>query len=485
MGKLNGFLEIERFSCQDLDVQSRITHFDEFHVHQDIDKQSLQAARCMDCGVPFCQNGKMMNGMVSGCPLNNLIPEWNDSLYHKQYDEGLKRLLKTNIFPEFTSRVCPALCEGACTCSLHGEAVTVRNNEYALIEYGYKNDLVGPHVPTQRVDQSVAVVGSGPAGLAAAYQLNQRGYHVTVYEKADRLGGLLMYGIPNMKLDKSIIDRRIDLMKKEGIEFKVNSPIESKEDADHLINQYDSIVLACGARKPRDINVKGRDAKGVYFAVDYLSQVTKSLLDSNLENKNYIETKDKNVLIIGGGDTGNDCVATAIRLGCQSVVQLEMMGELPEVRSENNPWPEYPRIKKVDYGQEESIHVFKQDPRIYNSTIKEIITDEFNQVKQVVYVSLKRENNRFVEIEGSEKVIDVDLILIAAGFVGCENAITNAFELDLTDRGTVSEKGFKTPKEKIYTCGDMRRGQSLVVWAIQEGLRVAKRVDFDLTFKRK
>ncbi|WP_294580083.1 glutamate synthase subunit beta [uncultured Thomasclavelia sp.] len=487
MGKPTGFLEIKRKVSKEIEPKERIANFKEFHKHLSKDEQASQGARCMDCGVPFCQSGKLLEGAVSGCPLNNLIPEWNDLIYHNNYKQAFSRLLKTNNFPEFTSRVCPALCEAACTCGLNGEPVTVKENEHGIIEDAYEKGLMKACPPSHRIDKKIAVIGSGPAGLAAADQLNKRGYQVTVFERDDRIGGLLMYGIPNMKLEKNVIDRRIKIMEDEGVTFKINSGIETKQQVKKLLDDFDRVILACGSRKPRDINVPGRQGNGIYFAVDYLTQVTKSLLNSELKDKQFPVTKNKHVLVIGGGDTGNDCVATAIRLGCKSVTQLEMMPELPEVRSENNPWPEWPRIKKTDYGQQESIAVFGRDPRIYQTTVKEFILDKDNNVKQAVIISLEPKENKttkrveMVPVAGSEKTIPVDLVLISAGFVGCEDKVAKAFDVKLSPRGNVdSNNNYQTNIKNLYVAGDMRRGQSLVVWAIREGREVARAVDFDL-----
>lgn len=482
MGKSNGFLEIERQNFTEEAPLDRIKHFKEFHTALSKKDQCQQGARCMDCGVPFCQYGKTIGKMVSGCPLNNLIPEWNDLIFRDNYEQALIRLLKTNNFPEFTSRVCPALCEKACTCSLNGDSVTVRENEYGIIENGFEKGLIKPHIPSFRIGKRIAVIGSGPAGLATADTLNKRGYDVDVFEKDDRFGGLLMYGIPNMKIEKEIIERRISLMKEEGVHFYLNTAIETKKQAKDMLSKYDSIVLACGSRVPRDIVVEGRNAKNIMFAVDYLTDVTKSLLNSNFKDKEYFDVKDKNVLVIGGGDTGNDCVATAIRHGCKNVIQLEMMEELPTERQENNPWPEYPMIKKTDYGQQESIALFKKDPRIYQTTVSKFILNEKQEVVKAVIVSLERKNGKMEIIKGSEKEIDVDLVLIAAGFIGCETKITKAFGVELDERQTVKtdEDSHKTNVKKVYVAGDMRRGQSLVVWAIREGRDTAKEIDFDL-----
>ena len=484
MGKPTGFLEIERQVSTEIEPLKRIKNFNEFHKPLSRDEQSCQGARCMDCGVPFCQNGKVIQGMVSGCPLNNLIPEWNDLIFHKNYKAAVKRLLKTNNFPEFTSRVCPALCEAACTCGLNGNPVTVRENENAIIETAYASNWMQPQPPKHRIDKKIAVIGSGPSGLAAADQLNKRGYQVTVFEREDRIGGLLMYGIPNMKLEKHIIDRRVHLMEEEGVVFKTKAGIETKKQVQDLYKEFDRVVLACGSKKARDIQVPGRDAKGIYFAVDYLTRITKSLLNSQLEDKTFVETKGKNVLVIGGGDTGNDCVGSAIRLGCKSVIQLEMMPEPPHERLDSNPWPEWPRVKKTDYGQNEAIAVFGNDPRLYQTTVKEFIKDDKGNVKQAVIVSLESKQvegrKQMVPVKGSEKTLDVDVVLIAAGFVGCEDHVAKAFDVKLTPRGNVADESYQTNQNQLYVAGDMRRGQSLVVWAIREGREVARAVDEDL-----
>lgn len=484
MGKPTGFLEIERQVSTEIEPLKRIKNFNEFHKPLSRDEQSCQGARCMDCGVPFCQNGKVIQGMVSGCPLNNLIPEWNDLIFHKNYKAALKRLLKTNKFPEFTSRVCPALCEAACTCGLNGNSVTVRENENAIIETAYASNWMQPQPPKHRIDKKIAVIGSGPSGLAAADQLNKRGYQVTVFEREDRIGGLLMYGIPNMKLEKHIIDRRVHLMEEEGVVFKTKAGIETKKQVQELYKEFDRVVLACGSKKARDIQVPGRDAKGIYFAVDYLTRITKSLLNSQLEDKDFVETKDKNVLVIGGGDTGNDCVGSAIRLGCKSVIQLEMMPEPPHERLDSNPWPEWPRVKKTDYGQNEAIAVFGNDPRLYQTTVKEFIKDDKGNIKQAIIVSLESKQvegrRQMVPVKGSEKTLDVDVVLIAAGFIGCEDHVAKAFDVKLTPRGNVADEDYQTNQNQLYVAGDMRRGQSLVVWAIREGREVARAVDEDL-----
>ena len=364
MGKPTGFLEYERVEAKAVAPKERIKNFNEFHTPLSETEQRCQSARCMDCGVPFCQSGMTIKGMTSGCPLNNLIPEWNDLVYTGNWEQAYNRLHKTSNFPEFTSRVCPALCEKACTCGLNGDAVCTKENEMAIIEHAYANGLAGPKPPKARTGKRIAVIGSGPSGLAVADQLNQRGHLVTVYERADRIGGLLRYGIPNMKLEKHIIDRKLNVMKDEGVEFVTEANIGQNIKAKKIKDDYDAVVLAVGASNPRDISAPGRDADGIYFAVDFLTATTKSLLDSDLTDGKYISAKDKNVIVIGGGDTGNDCVGTAIRHGCKSVTQLEMMPKAPDVRSETNPWPQWPLVCKTDYGQEEAIAVFGHDPRI-------------------------------------------------------------------------------------------------------------------------
>lgn len=485
MGKPTGFLEYERLSSEEIAPLERIKNFDEFHVPLSKEKQQLQGARCMECGVPFCQSGMLLNGMASGCPLHNLIPEWNDLVYHGNWEQAFKRLKKTSSFPEFTSRVCPALCEAACTCGLNGDAVATKENERAIIETAYENGWAEAKPVKVRTGKKVAVIGSGPAGLAVADQLNQRGHEVTVYERSDRIGGLLMYGIPNMKLDKKVIDRKIAVMKEEGVTFLTGMNVGKEVKAEKLKKEFDAVVLACGASNPRDIKAPGRDAKGIYFAVDFLTANTKSLLDSDFADKKYIECKGKNVIVIGGGDTGNDCVGTAVRHGAKSVVQVEMMPPLPSCRTESNPWPEWPRVLKTDYGQEEAIAVYGHDPRIYETTVKEFIKDKQGNLTKVKLVKLAWEKDektgrmQMKEVEGSEKDYPADLVLIAAGFLGSQDYVTKAFGVELDARTNVATKPgcYSTNVKNIFTAGDMHRGQSLVVWAIHEGREAAKAVD--------
>lgn len=442
----------------------------------------------MDCGVPFCQAGMNICGMTSGCPLHNLVPEWNDLVYTGNWQQAYNRLKKTNSFPEFTSRVCPALCEAACTCNLIGDPVATKENEYAIIENAYEKGYADPKPPKVRTGKTVAVVGSGPSGLAVADQLNKRGHSVTVYERSDRVGGLLMYGIPNMKLEKHIVDRKIKVMEAEGIVFKTGVDVGKDIKAEKLLKEYDRVVLACGASNPRDISVPGRDAKGIYFAVDFLKANTKSLLDSDFEDKKYVDTKGKNVVIIGGGDTGNDCVGTSIRHGCKSVTQIEMMPKAPDTRSASNPWPEWPKICKTDYGQEEAIAVFGHDPRIYESTVKEFVKDKNGSLKAVKIVKLSWEKDpasgrmKMSEVPGSEQTLPAEIVLIAAGFLGSQKYVTDAFHVDINERSNVKTGAgaYETSVKNVFTAGDMHRGQSLVVWAIREGREAARAVDESL-----
>lgn len=484
MGKATGFLDYDRKENKAVEPNERIKNFKEFHSGMSKLQRQSQGARCMNCGVPFCQSAMKLGGMVSGCPLHNLIPEWNDEIFKGNWEYALKRLTKTNPFPEFTGRVCPALCEAACSCGLYGDPVTVKENELAIIENGFKNGFVKPAAPEVRTGKRVAVIGSGPAGLACAERLNKRGHSVTVYEKDDRIGGLLMYGIPNMKLEKNIVDRRVNFMKKEGVVFKTGVDVGKDITPEELTKEYDAVVLCCGAGNPRDLKVKNRDVGGVYFAVDFLKSTTKALLDNGLK-EGFVSAKDKNVIIVGGGDTGNDCVGTCIRHGCRSVTQLEMMPKLPDTRAESNPWPQYPRVCKTDYGQEEAIAVFGDDPRVYCTTVKEFIPDEKGNIKAVITVKLEPKKDEktgrtvMSEISGSEKTLDCDLLLIAAGFLGPKDYIADAFGIERDARSNIStpDGSYKTNTDKIFAAGDARRGQSLVVWAIAEGRAAAKEID--------
>ena len=482
MGKPTGFLEYSRQGNPGQPPLERIQHWNEFHPMLPEEERRKQGGRCMECGVPFCQSGVQLAGMFTGCPLHNLVPEWNDLVYTGNLGHALSRLTKTNSFPEFTGRVCPALCEAACTCGLNGDPVTVKENELAIIEAGFASGAMEPHPPKVRTGKRVAVVGSGPAGLAAAQQLNRRGHTVTVFEREDRVGGLLMYGIPNMKLEKRFVQRRADLMAAEGVEFRTSCDVGRDVSARQLLDEYDAIILCCGAKKPRGLPV-AEGVNGVYYAVDFLTSTTKSLLDNGLAKGTYIDAEGKDVVIVGGGDTGNDCVGTSIRHGCKSVIQLEMMPKAPDSRAADNPWPQWPKVCKTDYGQEEAIAAFGADPRRYQTTVKECRTDENGALRSIVIVRLepKAEDGRRVmaEVPGSEEELPCQLLLIAAGFLGPEDYAADAFGVDRDGRSNVATAPglYSTGVDKVFAAGDMRRGQSLVVWGIAEGRAAAKEVD--------
>lgn len=484
MGKVTGFLEYERIDADNRSVEERIKDWDEIRLPRDPEIITTQGARCMDCGVPFCHGGVLLNGMVSGCPVHNLIPEWNELVYKGQWKEAYKRLARTNPFPEFTGRVCPAPCEGACTEGYILDSVTIKNIEYEIIEKAFAEGWVETK-KLKDTGKRIAVVGSGPAGLSVAHYLNAVGHDVTVFERDDRAGGLLMYGIPNIKLEKRFVERRLNLLNEAGIEFVFNTEIGKDISAQELLENYDAVVLCAGATKARGLDVEGKELKGVHFAVDFLKANTKSLLDSQLEDGKYISAKGKNVIVIGGGDTGTDCVATAIRHGCKSVYQLEIMPEPPKERmGESNPWPEWPQKLKVDYGQEEAISLYGKDPRNYLISTKKMVGNEKGEVKEVHTVEVtwvKNDNGRFgpKEVPGSEKVWQADLVLLAMGFLGPEDTIPKELNLERDSRSSVKAEYeiFETNVEKVFTAGDIRRGQSLIVWAIQEGKLAAREVD--------
>ena len=484
MGKSTGFIEFSRKNCIRENELKRINHWNEFDTPLTEEERKEQGARCMDCGVPFCQSGIILNNMATGCPLNNLIPEWTNFIYLGKWELGLERLLKTSNFPEFTSRVCPALCENACTCGLHGDSVSVKANEKYLIEKGFSEGIIKANPPKIRTGKKVAIIGSGPSGLACADFLNKLGHNVTVYEREDHIGGLMMYGIPNMKLEKNIIKRRVDILKEEGIIFKTCVNVGIDVSVEELNKEYDAIVITVGASKPRDLKVSGRELNGIYFAVKYLTNNTKRIIGSNFNKGLDILATNKDVIIIGGGDTGTDCVGTAIRQGCKSVNQFEIMGEPLKVRGENNPWPEYAKILKIDYGQEECIAKFGRDPRRYLTSVKEFYGDENGNVKSLKTVDvewIKNKDGKMVlkEVEGSEKIWNADLVLIAMGFTGVEDYIVKDLGVEINNRGSINANDidYKTSNDKIFVAGDARRGPSLVVWGITEGRNVALSVD--------
>jgi glutamate synthase (NADPH) small chain len=485
MGKPTGFMEYDRALPADRTPLDRITDWDELHEHFSMSKQKIQGARCMDCGIPFCHTGISIKGMLSGCPLNNLIPEWNDMIFRGLWKEAFARLIKTNNFPEFTGRVCPAPCEGACTAGLNAPPVTIKINECAIIDRAFDEGWIVANPPHKRTGKKVAVVGSGPSGLACADQLNKAGHLVTVFERADRIGGLLMYGIPNMKLQKrKIVQRRVNLMTAEGIVFVTNTEVGEDYSTEKLLSEFDAVVLCGGATKPRDLEIKGRNFNGVHFAVDFLKDNTKSLLDSEHRNGKYTTAAGKDVIVIGGGDTGTDCIGTALRHGCKSIMQLEIMPQLPIERSPGEPWPIWPRVFKVDYGQEEAIAVFGEDPREYCITAKEFLGDEDGNLKAVHLVNLqwkKADNGRMipVEIPRTERVVPAQLVLLAMGFLGPEDSLLYKLGIERDERSNAKAAydKYNTNVQGIFTAGDMRRGQSLVVWAFNEGRGAARECD--------
>ena len=486
MGKPTGFLEYKRETAKVLPPKVRIANFNEFRTPISKEKQTIQGARCMACGVPFCQSGMMLNGMASGCPLHNLVPETNDLVYTGNWKQAYLRLSKTHSFPEFTSRVCPALCEAACTCNLDSEPVSTKENERAIIETAWQEGWVKPQIPRVRTGKTIAVVGSGPSGLAAAQQLNRRGHSVTVYERADRAGGLLMYGIPNMKLDKHLVERRIKLLEESGVTFELNSEIGHKISSETLLKQFDAIALCTGSTVPRDLTIPGRELQGIHFAKDYLHSVTKSFLDSSLQDKKAVSAKGKDVIVIGGGDTGTDCVATAIRQGCRSVKQIEIMPCLPHSRTADNPWPEMPRVFKTDYGQEEAFELYHQDPRDYCIMSKEFIGKNGKVDKlRLCQIDWQKEAGRLipVEIAGTEQIVAAQLVLLAMGFIGTETQLFDEFKFARSEANTIAanDNDYMTSIPGIFAAGDARRGQSLVVWAIAEGRGAAAAIDKYLT----
>jgi len=484
MGKPTGFMEFQRELPVDRSPLARVKDWQEFHEHFPESKLKQQGARCMDCGIPFCHTGQLISGMASGCPVNNLIPEWNDLVYRGLWKEALERLHKTNNFPEFTGRVCPAPCEGSCVLGMNEPAVTIKNIEYSIIDKGFAEGWVKPEPPEKRTGKKVAVVGSGPAGLACAAQLNRAGHLVTVYERADRIGGLLMYGIPNMKLDKQIVQRRLDLMAAEGVKFVTNTDIGRTIPATQLQQEFDAVVYCGGATKPRDLPIEGRNLKGVHFAMEFLHANTKSLLDSNLTDGNYISAKDKHVIVVGGGDTGTDCVGTSMRHGCKSLTQLEILARPPDTRAIDNPWPEWPKVYKLDYGQEEAKARFGDDPRVYLTTGEKFVGDANGNVKELHIVDVawgKNAQGVFgpQRVSGSERVLKADLVLLAMGFLGPEDTVLEQLNIkrDARSNAAAEHGKYTTSVEGVFAAGDCRRGQSLIVWAINEGRGAARECD--------
>ncbi len=474
MGKTTGFIDFERNSAPYRDAAARMLDFREIYTEHDVSQLTDQGARCMDCGVPFCQAD-------DGCPIHNLIPEWNDLVYRGQWREALDRLHKTNNFPEFTGRICPAPCEGACVLGITDPAVTIKNIEMAIIDRGFAEGWVVPNPPITRTGRQVAIVGSGPAGLAAAAQLNQAGHNVTVYEREDRIGGLLMYGIPNMKLDKmGVVERRLDVMRSEGVQFVTSADVgNGAYDVRALLADNDALLFATGATVPRDLPIPGRKLKGVHFAMDFLTNNTRSLLDSDLKDGKFTSAKDKNVIVIGGGDTGTDCIGTALRHDCRSLINFELFPQLPNDRAADNPWPTWPKIYRTEYAHEESARKFGDDPRVFSVSSTEFIGDENGNLKAVRTVDVTLKDGRFENIPGSEREWPADLVFLAMGFLGPEHVVSDALDLQYDDLSNyrASYGSYQTSIAKVFAAGDCRRGQSLVVWAINEGREAAREID--------
>lgn len=484
MGKTTGFIEYSRILPVLRQAAERIRDWNEFHGH--LSEQDLrdQGARCMDCGVPFCHTGVAINGAASGCPLNNLIPEWNDLVFRDRWPDALELLHKTNNFPEFTGRVCPAPCEGSCVLGIGEDPVTIKTIECAIADRGFAEGWIAPQLPARRTGKKVAVIGSGPAGLACAAELNKLGHWVTVWERSDRVGGLLMYGIPNMKLDKAVVQRRVDLLAAEEIKFITKVEVGHDYATDRLMSEFDAVVLCNGAAAPRDLRIENRNLKGVHFAMEFLRANTKSLLDSQHLDGKFISAKGKDVIVIGGGDTGTDCVATAMRHGCRSLVQFEIMDRPPSVRAPHNPWPEWPRIHRVDYGQAEVMEIQGNDPREYCVMSKRLLSDDWGCVRAVETTQLEwRDGTRgariFKEIAGTERIWPAQLVLIAMGFLGPEKeGIISDLGVGFSQRGTVAvDENKMTSVSGVFAAGDIERGQSLVVWAIADGRRAAAGVN--------
>ncbi len=484
MGKPTGFIEYLRELPVDRPPLARVGDWNEFHPHLEEKRLRQQGARCMDCGVPFCHTGKLISGMASGCPVNNVIPEWNDLVYRGLWREALERLHMTNNFPEFTGRVCPAPCEGSCVLGIDEPPVTIKNIEAEIIDRGWEEGWVLPATPRTRTGKKVAVIGSGPAGLAAAEQLNRAGHLVTVLEREDRPGGLLMYGIPNMKLDKQeVVQRRLDLMEQAGIRFLCNASVGDNVEAPLLLRDFDATVICTGATQPRDLSVEGRSLRGVHFAMEYLTASTRAHLGRGADHS-PIHARGKDVVVIGGGDTGTDCVGTALRQGCRSLLQLEILARPPAERAVDNPWPEWPKVYKLDYGQEEAAARFGSDPRVYLTTVKKFVGNEQGQLESLVTVEVRWERNAAgqvvpVEMPGTEQVRPVQVALLALGFLGPEQALLRELNVECDARSNVKAAydRYATNLKGVFAAGDCRRGQSLVVWAINEGRGAARECD--------
>lgn len=484
MGKPTGFLEFDRELPRDRSPRERVGDWLEFHEHMPREALESQGARCMNCGVPFCHTGALFNGMASGCPINNLIPEWNDLVYRGLWKQASERLHKTNNFPEFTGRVCPAPCEGSCVLGIHSPPVTIKNIECSIVDKAWEEGWIEPQAPQRRTGKRVAVVGSGPSGLSCADQLNRAGHWVTVFERADRIGGLLMYGIPNMKLDKSVVQRRVDMMAEEGVKFITSTEVGKTFPATDLTSEFDAVVLCGGATKARNLIIEGSDLKGIHLAMDFLRANTKSLLDSKHADGNYISATGKDVVVIGGGDTGTDCVGTSLRHECRSLVQFEIMQRPPDERTPDNPWPQWPRVYKLDYGQEEAAELYGGDPREYSILTKEFLGDEDGNLTGLRTVRVQWERGadgrpNMVEELGTDQIWPAQLVLIAMGFLGPEDTVLEQLgvERDSRSNAKADHGSFTTNVAGVFAAGDMRRGQSLVVWAINEGRGAARECD--------
>ena len=484
MGEPTAFMKHSRYLEPDRSPAKRLRDWKEFHKHLPEEKLKIQGSRCMDCGVPFCQTGQIIGGLTAGCPINNLIPEWNDLIYRGLWKEALNRLHKTNNFPEFTGRICPAPCEGSCVLGINEPPVTIKTIECAIVDKGFEEGWIVPEPPKIRTGKKIAVIGSGPAGLSCAAQLNKAGHSVTIYERDDRIGGLLMYGIPNPHLDKKIVQRRIDILSKEGIKFITNTEIGKDIDGNDLIKQFDSVVICTGATKPKNLQIEGRELGGIHFAMEFLKTNTKSFLDTSHKDKNYISAKDKDVIVLGGGDTGTDCVATSMRHGCRSLLQFEILPKPPLERNSDNPWPQWPRIYTLSYGQEEAMAVFGKDPRRYQVLTKKFVGDSKGNVKELhtVQIEWKKDSDgktSFEEIPNTERIWSAQVVLLALGFLGPEQNLLQQMNIDRDARSNANaEYGkYTTNIEGVFAAGDARRGQSLVVWAINEGREAARECD--------